>query len=156
MVHQLVDRDGWIKTKWRKLRLNLFRLQKRIFKAVREGNKAKAKKLQKLVMSSFAARILAIRQVTQLNTGKKTAGVDGKVALDFKERLELDKLLKKYAKHWKHQGLREVPIPKKNGKIRMLKIPTISARAWQCLVKFALEPAHEARVNAFQICYNER
>ncbi|NEO66172.1 MAG: RNA-dependent DNA polymerase, partial [Moorea sp. SIO4G2] len=48
-----------------------------------------------------------------------------------------------------HSKLREIPIPKKNGKIRMLKIPTIADRAWQCLVKFALEPAHEATFSAY-------
>ena len=45
---------------------------------------------------------------------------------------------------WKHKRLREIPIPKKNGKTRILKVPTIADRAWQCLVKYALEPAHEA------------
>ncbi|WP_366514117.1 reverse transcriptase/maturase family protein [Moorena sp. SIO3I6] len=30
----------------------------------------------------------------------------------------------------------------------MLKVPTIQDRAWQCLVKFALEPAHEATFSA--------
>jgi len=53
-----------------------------------------------------------------------------------------------YAKDWKHQGLREIPIRKNNGKTRMLKVPTISDRTWQCLVKYALEPAHEATFHA--------
>lgn len=30
----------------------------------------------------------------------------------------------------------------------MLKIPTIADRAWQCLAKYALEPAHEATFHA--------
>ncbi|MEM7592993.1 MAG: RNA-guided endonuclease TnpB family protein [Cyanobacteria bacterium P01_A01_bin.83] len=38
----------------------------------------------------------------------------------------------------------EIPIPKKDGTKRILKVPTIADRAWQCLVKYALEPAHEA------------
>ncbi|TVQ48536.1 MAG: RNA-dependent DNA polymerase [Gloeocapsa sp. DLM2.Bin57] len=136
--------DDWKQVNWRKLRYCLFRLQKRIFKAVREDDMARAKRLQRLVMSSYAARMLAIRQVTQLNQGKKTAGVDGKVALTFEERFQLEKELKANAKNWKHQGLREVPIPKQDGTKRILKVPTIADRAWQCLVKFALEPAHEA------------
>ena len=88
--------------------------------------------------------MLAIRQVTQLNQGKKTAGVDGKSSLNFKERFELLEILQEHANDWKHQGLREIPIPKKNGKTRILKVPTIQDRAWQCLAKYALEPAHEA------------
>jgi 5-methylcytosine-specific restriction endonuclease McrA len=48
------------------------------------------------------------------------------------------------SRNWKHQGLRKIPIPKKDGTTRMLKIPTIADRAWQCLAKYALELAHEA------------
>jgi retron-type reverse transcriptase len=79
--------------------------------------------------------------VTQLNAGKKTAGVDGKASLTHEERLALEKLLL-HVNHWKHSKLREIPIPKKDGTTRILKIPTIKDRAWQCLVKYALEPAY--------------
>ena len=140
--------DDWKQINWGKLQKTLFRLQRRIFKAVREGDKAKARRLQKLLISSYAARMLAIRRVTQLNTGKKTAGIDGKTALTFKERFQLEAILKLYARSWKHQALREIPIPKKDGSTRMLKVPTIADRAWQCLTKFALEPAHEATFHA--------
>jgi group II intron reverse transcriptase/maturase len=115
-----------------------------VFKAVREGNKRKALSLQKLILKSTAARLLAIRQVSQLNAGKKTAGIDGKKSLTFKERFELEELLKASSNNWKHQKLRSIPIPKKDGSTRMLKIPTIADRAWQCLAKYAIEPAHEA------------
>ncbi|NEO95804.1 MAG: RNA-dependent DNA polymerase [Moorea sp. SIO3G5] len=134
----------WKKQQWKKLRQNLFRLQKRVYKAVRTGDLRKAKSLQKLILKSRSAQLLAVRQVTQLNKGKKTAGVDGKSSLNYRERMELVETLNRYGHDWKHSGLREIPIPKKNGKIRMLKIPTIADRAWQCLIKLALEPAHEA------------
>jgi RNA-directed DNA polymerase len=115
-----------------------------VFKAIREGNKRKALSLQKLILKSKAARFLAIRQVSQLNAGKKTAGIDGKKSLTFEERFELEKLLKASCNEWFHQKLRSIPIPKKDGSTRTLKIPTIADRAWQCLAKYALEPAHEA------------
>lgn len=102
----------------------------------------------KLVLKSTAARLLAVRQVTQLNAGKKTAGVDGKASLSFEERFVLSEQLKQPINTWKHKPLREIPIPKKDGKTRILKVPTISDRAWQCLVKHALEPAHEATFHA--------
>ena len=92
--------------------------------------------------------MLAIRQVTQLNAGKKTAGIDGKKSLTFEERFALATELCKHHTNWKHQGLREIPIPKKDGTIRMLKVPTMADRAWQCLAKYALEPAHEATFHA--------
>lgn len=113
----------------------------RVFKAVQVGNKRKARFLQKLILKSKAARFLAIRQVTQLNAGKKTAGLDGKKSLTFSERFELETILKNESVNWKHQGLRSIPIPKKDGTTRMLKIPTIADRCWQCLAKYALEPA---------------
>jgi retron-type reverse transcriptase len=119
-----------------------------VYKAVQVGDKRKAKSLQKLILKSAAARLLAIRQVSQLNAGKKTAGIDGKKSLNFKERFELNELLKASGSNWKHQGLREIPIPKKDGTTRMLKIPTIADRAYQCLIKYALEPAHEATFHA--------
>lgn len=148
MTHNISYSDEWEFTNWKKLQKVLFRLQRRIFKAIREEDKAKARRLQKLVLSSYAARMLAIRQVTQLNTGKKTAGIDGKKSLTFKERFQLESILRKYTKTWQHQGLREIPIPKKDGTKRLLKVPTIADRAWQCLVKYALEPAHEATFHA--------
>ena len=138
----------WTSFPWKKFRVNLFRLQKRVYKAVQVGDKRKARSIQKLILKSQAARLLAIRQVTQLNVGKKTAGIDGKASLSFEERLALAETLAKNYINWKHQGLREIPIPKQDGTTRMLKVPTISDRAWQCLAKYALEPAHEATFHA--------
>ena len=115
---------------------------------MRAGDKRKVRNLQKLLLKSQSAMMLAIRQVTQLNQGRKTAGVDGKSSLNFTQRFELLEILQEHANNWKHQGLREILIPKKNGKNRILKVPTIADRAWQCLVKYLLEPAHEATFNA--------
>jgi RNA-directed DNA polymerase len=138
----------WKNIKWKKFRKILFRLQCRLYKAITIGNKRKARGLQKLILKSQAARLLAIRQVTQLNAGKKTAGVDGKSSLSIEARLKLSEQLEASATNWKHQKLREIPILKKDGTTRMLKIPTIADRAWQCLAKYALEPAHEATFHA--------
>ena len=68
---------------------------------------------------------MAVRQVTQLNAGKKTPGLDGRASLSFEERLELIDLLSARASDWKHQTLREIPIPKKDGTTRTLKVPTV-------------------------------
>jgi retron-type reverse transcriptase len=120
----------------------------RIFKAQKNGNISLVRKLQKLLLSSKAAKLLAIRQVTQLNTGRKTAGVDGKKALEPSQRLALYEVLVKNSKQWKHQPLKRVYIPKADGTRRGLGIPTISDRADRCLIKYALEPAAEAIFNA--------
>jgi group II intron reverse transcriptase/maturase len=92
--------------------------------------------------------MLAIRQVSQLNAGKKTAGVDGKASLNLEERFALEEALKSNYNNWYHNRLRVIPIPKKDGSTRLLKVPTIADRAWQCLAKYALEPAHEATFHA--------
>ena len=158
----LTASELWKSFKWKKFQKILFRLQRRIYKsdvfggsfprkaraAVRVGDKRKARSLQKLILKSQSARLLAIRQVTQLNAGKKTAGIDGKKSLSFEERVTLATELSKHHTNWKHKGLREIPIPKKDGTTRILKVPTIADRAWQCLAKYALEPAHEATFHA--------
>jgi RNA-directed DNA polymerase len=140
--------ESWKKLNWKKFRRDLFRLQKRVYKAVSVGDRRKARSLQKLITKSRAAIFLAVRQVTQLNAGKKTAGIDGKASLSFEERFALSEALRAKSTVWIHQGLKDIPIPKKDGTTRILKIPTIADRAWQCLAKFVLEPAHEATFHA--------
>ena len=136
--------ERWRSLDWKKIRRVVFRLQMRLFKAMRAGDKVRVRNLQNLILRSRSARLLAIRQVTQLNAGRKTAGIDGIESLDFQQRFELEEKLAKYTNSWKHSKLREIPIPKKDGSKRILKVPTLADRAWQCLVKYALEPAHEA------------
>ena len=136
--------DVWKDLPWKKFRQQVFRLQRSIFKAQKNNQKVKVKLLQRLLLRSSAAQALAVKQVTQLNQGKKTPGVDGKTALSTRERLVLCQKLNKHWYHWKHQQLRRVNIPKPNGKTRGLGIPTIADRAWQALLKLAAEPAYEA------------
>lgn len=139
---QKVYIEEWKKLPWKTFEKTLFRLQHRLYKASREKDIAQCKKLQSLILGSTCSRYLAVRQVTQLNHGKKTAGVDGRSSLNHKERLQLADELKSI-KDWKHQPIRRVFIPKPNGKMRPLGIPTIRDRAMQCLVKYALEPYYE-------------
>lgn len=136
--------EAWLDLPWKQFQRNVYRLQKRIYKASRNKDQVKVLKLQRLMLSSHQAQMLAVRQVTQLNAGKKSAGIDGKLALTNPERFALGKKLSQEAKRWQHQALRQTQIPKPDGTMRTLKIPTIADRAWQCLIKMILEPAHEA------------
>ncbi|NQZ60651.1 group II intron reverse transcriptase/maturase [Crocosphaera sp.] len=134
----------WNTINWAKVQRKVFKLQKRIFQAVRSGNKVKAKKLQKLLLKSHYAKLLATRKVTQDNQGKKTAGVDGKKALRPNQRLKLVDELR--LEGYKAKALRRVWIPKPGrDEKRGLGIPTIKDRAMQALVKLALEPYWEAQ-----------
>lgn len=135
--------DEWRKLPWKKFQIILFRLQHRIYKAAKVNDYDSVKRLQSLLLGSKCAKYLAVRQVTQLNAGKRSAGVDGKLTLSSKERLRLVTELGSM-KNWKHRRLRRVFIPKPNGKTRPLGIPTIGDRAMQCLVKYALEPVYES------------
>ena len=135
--------DEWKAVPWKKFQKNLFRLQHRIFKAAKKNDIQTVKRLQSLLLGSKCSKYLAVRHVTQLNAGKKTAGVDGVKSLNPKERLQLVAELDSM-QGWKHRKLKRVFIPKTNGKQRPLGIPTISDRAMQCLVKYALEPVYES------------
>ncbi len=84
----------WNKIPWRKLEKNIFKLQKRIYRASSRDDVKLVRRLQKLLIKSWAAKCLAVRRVTQDNQGKKTAGVDGVKSLSPKQRLILvNKLL---------------------------------------------------------------
>src|SRR3984893_6502550 len=81
--------EAWNQLPWRKLEKHCFHIQKRIYQASQRGNTRAVHKLQKLLLKSEAARLLAVRRVTQENQGKKTAGVDGVKALAPQHRLAL-------------------------------------------------------------------
>ncbi|MDJ0903909.1 MAG: group II intron reverse transcriptase/maturase [Xenococcus sp. MO_188.B8] len=133
----------WDDIPWRKLERNIYKLQKRIYKASRRGDVKLVRRLQKLLIKSWGAKCLAVRRVTQENQGRKTAGVDGIKSLTPKQRLIL---VNKLTLGSKVAPTRRVWIPKpgKEEK-RPLGIPTIYDRALQGLVKLVLEPEWEAR-----------
>jgi len=81
------ENETWVEKPWKKFEIVVFRLQKRIYKASREGNFRKVKKLQRLLLKSRSAKFLTVRQVTQLNTGKRTSGIDGKPNLKCFDRI---------------------------------------------------------------------
>src|SRR5881275_1982862 len=107
------ESEAWKAIPWRKLEQHVFRIQKRIDRASQQGNTRAVQKLQKLLMKSEAARLLAVRRVTQENQGKKTAGIDGVKAVKPKARLDMANQI--HPRHWKKQKtlpVRRVWIPK--------------------------------------------
>ena len=138
-----MDSQSWRALPWGKFQRHLFGLQKRVFKATRIGDIKKVRSLQKLILRSEAAKFLAVHTVTQLNTGKRTAGIDVISSLSARARFKLAQRLDKESSNWKHKELTSVPNPKKDDSVRPLRIPTIADRAWQCLAKYVIEPAHE-------------
>ncbi|MCP3870142.1 MAG: group II intron reverse transcriptase/maturase, partial [Gammaproteobacteria bacterium] len=133
----------WNQIPWRKLEVSVFKLQRRIYKASQAGDVKKVHKLQRLLLKSRAARLLAVRRVTQENQGKKTAGIDGVKSLTPRKRLTLAANLEKLPMGSPTRRI-WIPKPGKNEK-RPLSIPTIYDRAQQAHVKLALEPEWEAK-----------
>ena len=142
MTHSVMSRDEWIAIDWKSVEKMIYRLQTRIFKAQRRGDTKQVHRLQKLLMKSRSAKLLAVRRVTQDNAGKKTAGVDGIKSLTPQQRLDLARHL--YLTD-KSKPTRRVMIPKPGTtEERPLGIPCMDERARQMLVKLALEPEWEA------------
>src|SRR5260370_4639405 len=81
--------DAWERTDWRDHEEQVRRLRGRIFKAVQEGDWPVARSLQKLALRSWSNTLVSVRQVTQRNTGRRTAGIDGLVALTSQARAEM-------------------------------------------------------------------
>ena len=137
----------WDRIDWRIYEDNVRRLRQRIFKATQEGDLAKARSLQKLMLRSRSNTLVSVRRVTQRNAGRMTAGIDGEVALTSQTRADVAVRVHHTISSWKPRAVKRVYIPKAGNKtkLRPLGIPVIMDRCHQARVRNALEPEWEAR-----------
>jgi RNA-directed DNA polymerase len=139
------ETTDWPSIDWRTVEDNVRRLRQRIFTASQAGDLAKVRNLQKLMLRSRANALASVRRVTEVNAGRMTAGIDGKVVVLPQEKADLADWMQHYANPWKPKPVRRVYIAKANGKERPLGIPVIADRCLQALALNALEPEWEAR-----------
>jgi len=132
--------SDWEAVDWPKARCNVRRLQLRIAKAIRAGKRGQAKALSWLLTHSRSAKLLAVKRVTE-NKGAKTPGVDNKLWRTDRQKYAAVQNLKR--RGYRPLPLRRLYIPKKNGKLRPLSIPTLHDRAQQALHSLALKPIAE-------------
>ncbi|RQM47115.1 group II intron reverse transcriptase/maturase [Paraburkholderia bannensis] len=116
------------------------RMQARIVKATQEGRWNRVKALQRLLTSSFHGKALAVKRVTE-NQGKRTPGVDGAVWSTPDAKYAAINSLRRHG--YQPLPLNRIYIPKSNGKLRPLSIPTMRDRAMQALYLLALDPVSE-------------
>jgi RNA-directed DNA polymerase len=137
----------WDAVDWRACEERVQCLRRRIFTASQAGDLKRVRNLQKLMLRSRANTLLSVRRVTERNTGRMTAGVDGEVALSAKAKMDLAEAMRCPSEPWRARPVKRVYIPKQgsSGKRRPLGIPVILDRCHQARVVSALEPEWEAR-----------
>lgn len=136
----LSDKGGWNTIDFKKAEAYVRRLQKRITTALLNREFEFAEGLMQLLLHSFYAKALAVESVCS-NRGRKTPGVDGCVLDDIDNRYLMINQLR--ARGYRANALLRKAIPKANGEVRYLGIPTMKDRAMQTLYSFALEPYAE-------------
>ena len=139
--------DGldWDSVDWGQAEEHVRRLRRRIFAASQAGDLKRVRNLQKLMLRSRNGALVSVRRVTEVNAGRRTAGVDGRIVLTSQEKADMAAWLQDGAAGWRPLPVRRVYVPKSNGRRRGLGIPVIADRALQALALNALEPEWEAR-----------
>lgn len=139
--------NDWSQINWRTVNRRVRNLRRRIFRATQNRQWNKVRSLMKLMLRSFSNLLISVRRVTQENTGKRTAGIDGQKVLTPADRVKLVQQMREYTP-WQVCPTKRIYIPKAKGSFRSLSIPVIKDRVAQTIVKNALEPSWEATFEA--------
>ncbi len=102
------DPLDWDQINWGQAEKEVRRLRQRIFTASQVGDLKRVRSLQKLMLRSRANTLLSVRRVTEVNAGRKTAGVDGKVVLLWSVKAELADWVQHNARTWRARAVKRV------------------------------------------------
>jgi RNA-directed DNA polymerase len=134
---------AWNQRPWRTLAVAVCTLERRIDTASHAGDIRRGHRLQTRLLTSRAAKRLAVRRGTQDNPGQNTAGLDGVKSPTPRQR---DALAEQLGTLPIGSPPRRVWLPQPGtDERRPLSIPTLHDRALQALGKLARAPAGEAR-----------
>ena len=143
----------WKAIDWPRLRQAVWRLQMRIAQATQAGQHRKAQALQWVLTHSRSAKLLAVYRVTT-HRGAKTPGVDNVIWRSDRQKLQAAFNLRRHG--YRPRPLRRHYIPKPNGKLRPLSIPTMHDRAMQALYALALAPIAETLADPNSYGFRQR
>ena len=134
---------AWETIDWTQVEFRVKRYQTRIYKASRDNNSDKVKWLQKRLLRSLDAKLMAVKQVTTWNKAKRKVGIGKKIFVTDNQK---GKLVQKLKLDGKALTKKHTHIEKGRKKEqRSLAIPIIEDRAKKALCILALEPEWEAR-----------
>jgi hypothetical protein len=105
----------WDAVQWRQVEDDVRRLRQRIFTASQTGDLKRVRNLQKLMLRSRANALLSVRRVTEVNAGRKTAGVDGQVVLHPEVKAELAGWVQRRPDSWTPKPVKRVWIVRRGG-----------------------------------------
>jgi len=143
----------WNSIDWTIVYKHVHRLQVRIAKAVEQERWHRVAALSHLLTHSYYGKLWAVRRVVS-NKGKNTAGVDQIIWKTPKQKMNAVNELRQ--RGYRPLPLRRIYIPKSNGKLRPLGIPTMKDRAMQALYGLALTPIAETLADANSYGFREK
>jgi RNA-directed DNA polymerase len=143
----LIYPQSWSDFDWKKVNKTVKYLRGKIFSAKKKGDIKELRRFQGLLLKSGSNFALSIRKVTSINKGKNTPGIDKLLVKTNEGRWALYQELTAMSRDdmlAEAKPVSRIYVPKPNGKLRPIGIPTIKDRVIQNVVKNALEPEWEA------------
>lgn len=144
MRETYISKLSWDRIQWPDHYKEIRRIQRRIYKASLSNKEPhRIWFLQKQLIKSPHAKLIAVQKATTLNKGKKTPGINDYITTDSEKKIKMADNL--YI-NGKSNNIKKLWIPKPGKSEKLpLGIPIIHDRAKQALAHMALEPEWEAK-----------